>query len=163
VEQRGHDARQHPPAAEDLADLVRSLAAVMEQTAVTELDLTAGEISVRLRRQASSLAPVQLEPASVVEAGDGVVAEDEPPGHIITAPMIGTFYASPSPGAPPFVRPGDHVDVGQTIGIIEAMKIMNEIAADRSGVVAAVLVDNGQPVEYGTPLVRLSPGRGERP
>ena len=75
----------------------------------------------------------------------------------MTAPMIGTYYASPSPGDPPFVQVGDAVEVGQTIGIIEAMKIMNEIAADRNGVVAEVLVANSQAVEYGSPLIRIVP------
>ena len=70
-------------------------------------------------------------------------------GHLVTAPMIGTFYASPSPGEPPFVSVGDQVEVGQTIGIIEAMKIMNEIAADRSGTVSDVYVTNSQPVDTG--------------
>jgi acetyl-CoA carboxylase biotin carboxyl carrier protein len=73
--------------------------------------------------------------------------------------MIGTFYASPTPGAPPFVSEGDEVLAGQTIGIIEAMKIMNEIASDRSGMVDEILVSNGQPVEYGSPLMRLATER----
>jgi acetyl-CoA carboxylase biotin carboxyl carrier protein len=81
---------------------------------------------------------------------------------LITAPMIGTFYAAATPGAQPFVVEGDEVYVGQTIGIIEAMKIMNEIAADRAGVVEAILVGNGQPVEYGSPLMRLGVGRSDR-
>jgi acetyl-CoA carboxylase biotin carboxyl carrier protein len=83
-------------------------------------------------------------------------------GHLISAPMIGTFYASPSPGAPPFVQRGDQVFAGQTIGIIEAMKIMNEISADRAGMVLDVLVENGEPVEYGSPLIRLGAGRDAR-
>jgi len=72
--------------------------------------------------------------------------------------MIGTYYASPNPGTPPFIAVGDAVQIGQPVGIIEAMKIMNEISADRSGIVEAVLVENGQPVEYGTPLLRLAAG-----
>jgi acetyl-CoA carboxylase biotin carboxyl carrier protein len=76
-------------------------------------------------------------------------------GHVVKAPMIGTFYASPAPGEPPFVHLGDHVSAGQTIGIIEAMKIMNEIVADRSGIVAEILAANAQAVEYGSPLLRL--------
>ena len=88
--------------------------------------------------------------------------EPDPPEILITAPMIGTFYAAATPGAPPFVVEGDEVYIGQTIGIIEAMKIMNEIAADRTGVVEAVLVSNGQPVEYGSPLMRLGAGRSNR-
>jgi acetyl-CoA carboxylase biotin carboxyl carrier protein len=77
---------------------------------------------------------------------------------LIKAPMIGTFYSSPTPGAPPFVEVGEEVAIGQVIGIIEAMKIMNEIVADRDGVVRELLVANGQPVEYGSPLLRLAAG-----
>jgi acetyl-CoA carboxylase biotin carboxyl carrier protein len=80
-------------------------------------------------------------------------------GHIVTAPMIGTFYASPTPSDPPFVRLGDTVHAGQTIGIIEAMKIMNEIVADRSGVVTEIMAINAQAVEYGSPLMRLDLSR----
>ncbi len=74
----------------------------------------------------------------------------------ITAPMIGTFYSSPSPGEPPFVRLGDRIEAGQVVGIIEAMKIMNEIVADRPGIVADIMVENAQAVEYGSPLLRLT-------
>jgi acetyl-CoA carboxylase biotin carboxyl carrier protein len=126
---------------------------------MTELDLELGTIMVRLRR------PTQggLSTASAIESSIAVQdLEPSPQDHLITAPMIGTFYASPAPGAPPFVSAGSEVYVGQTIGIIEAMKIMNEITADRAGVIASVLADNGQPVEYGTPLLRLSIGPGER-
>ena len=77
-------------------------------------------------------------------------------GHVVTAPMIGTFYASPSPGEAPFVSVGDSVETGQVIGIIEAMKIMNEIAADRSGTISEVFAANAQPVEYGSPLIRIN-------
>jgi acetyl-CoA carboxylase biotin carboxyl carrier protein len=77
--------------------------------------------------------------------------------HTITAPMIGTYYDTPAPGEPPFVSVGEHVDEGQTIGIIEAMKIMNEIAADRAGTVVALLATSGVTVEYGSPLVQLEP------
>ena len=138
---------------ERIADLVRSLVDVMRDACVTELDLTFGAVSVRLRR------PHDGVPEGVLpHAGATSLAAREPTeGHVITAPMIGTFYASSSPGAAPFVREGDAVEVGQTIGIIEAMKIMNEIAADRAGTVEAILVQNGQPVEYGSPLLRLTP------
>ncbi|HUG17233.1 MAG TPA: biotin/lipoyl-containing protein [Thermomicrobiales bacterium] len=71
--------------------------------------------------------------------------------------MIGTFYSSPAPGEPPFVVAGDHIEEGQTIGIIEAMKIMNEIASDRAGTVVELVATNAQPVEFGSPLVRLDP------
>ena len=76
---------------------------------------------------------------------------------MVTSPMIGTFYASPSPGEPPFVQEGDEVEVGQVIGIIEAMKIMNEITSEHDGVISKILVKNAQAVEYGQPLVHITP------
>ena len=81
--------------------------------------------------------------------------------HVIRAPMIGTFYTAPAPNEPPFVQPGDVVEEGQTIGIIEAMKIMNEIAADRAGTVVELLAQNAQTVEYGSPLIRLAPSTAD--
>ena len=114
-------------------------------------------MSVRLRRPASEFdsgGDTRLEV-------DTSVAATSTPEILITAPMIGTFYTSATPGAPPFVTEGDEVYVGQTIGIIEAMKIMNEIVADGAGVVETILVDNGQPVEYGSPLIRLRSGQGQ--
>jgi acetyl-CoA carboxylase biotin carboxyl carrier protein len=80
----------------------------------------------------------------------------------IKSPMVGTFYRSPEPGAEPYAKVGTRVSPGQTVCIIEAMKIMNEIAADRAGVVEAILAGNGQPVEYGSPLMRLEAGRSDR-
>jgi acetyl-CoA carboxylase biotin carboxyl carrier protein len=147
-----------PPAPERVADLVQSLATVMRQSSITELDLDLGDVSLRLRRPTSNHdgSEIRLEnqPLAATEA--------DLPEILITAPMIGTFYAAATPGAQPFVAEGDDVYVGQTIGIIEAMKIMNEIAADRAGVVEAILVGNGQPVEYGSPLMRLGAGRSDR-
>jgi acetyl-CoA carboxylase biotin carboxyl carrier protein len=131
---------------------------VMRQSSITELDLDLGDVSVRLRRptpdrDGDEMRPERQPPAAI---------EPDPPEILITAPMIGTFYTSATPGAQPFVTEGDEIYVGQTIGIIEAMKIMNEIAADRAGVVEAILVGNGQPVEYGSPLMRLGIGRSDR-
>jgi acetyl-CoA carboxylase biotin carboxyl carrier protein len=142
--------------------MVRSLAAVMHQSNVTELDLALGALSLRLRRPEygpsgeSALAPPNSGPLPPLPDG----RDHE---HVITAPMIGTFYSAPTPGSPPFIAEGDEVVAGQTIGIIEAMKIMNEIVADRSGVITAILAANGEPVEYGSPLVRLAARRGDRP
>jgi acetyl-CoA carboxylase biotin carboxyl carrier protein len=162
---RGSTSDGHEPGgsgasdAERVVEAVRSLVDVMQQGGITELDLAFGDVSVRLRGGTAS-APTPVAPS--VE--DPALAVPDPPAHVsveqlITAPMVGTFYPGPSPGAPPYVRVGDHVEVGQTIGIIEAMKIMNEIAADRAGLVTAVLVENGQAVEYGSPLIRLDPTR----
>ena len=147
-----------PPDPERVADLVQSLAAVMRQSSITELDLDLGDVSVRLRRPTSNHdgGETRAENQSLTPT------DFEAPEVLITAPMIGTFYAAATPGAQPFVAEGDDVYVGQTIGIIEAMKIMNEIAADRAGVVEAILVGNGQPVEYGSPLMRLGIRRSDR-
>ncbi len=141
-----------PPNPEQIETLVRALVGAMRSGGVSELDVAFGSVSIRLR------ADVGCSPAA-----DGLAqhpAEIPPPvesaaADFVTAPMVGTFYASPSPGSPPFVEAGDTIKPGQVIGIIEAMKIMNEITADRAGVVEAVLAANGQAVEYGSPLLRL--------
>jgi acetyl-CoA carboxylase biotin carboxyl carrier protein len=98
--------------------------------------------------------PAQADSASMQAPAAAVPAADE---HIIKSPIVGTFYAGPSPEAGPFVKVGDHVEAGQTVCIIEAMKLMNEIEADIAGEVARVLVENAQPVEYGEPLFALRP------
>lgn len=141
---------------EQVAWLVDSLASVMQQAQVTELDLDLGPLSLRMRRpsgaplvDAGAVAPAPVHPPVIQE-----------PMYEITAPMVGTFYVSPTPSAAPFVAVGDTVSPGQTIGIIEAMKIMNEITADRGGIVQAFLVANAEPVEYGSPLLSLSLGPG---
>jgi len=141
-------------AADQLIGTVRELISLMGKGGITELDLSTGEVSVRLRGGAvSSGAPQQSPtPSSLSEDQAG---PDAPEGNFVNAPMIGTYYSAPSPGDAPFVQVGDEVEVGQAIGIIEAMKIMNEIIADRAGVVLEVLVENAQPVEYGSPLLRL--------
>ena len=147
-----------PPDPGQVADLVQSLASVMRQSSITELDLDLGDVSLRLRRPAADHDGGEMR----LDNQPAATTEPNSPEILITAPMIGTFYAAPTPGAQPFVVEGDEVYVGQTIGIIEAMKIMNEIAADRAGVVEAILVGNGQPVEYGSPLMRLGVGRSDR-
>ena len=150
-----HD--RHPvPSPTEVESLVRGLIAMMRSGGMSELDVSFGDVSVRLRGGAPATAPAAM-PWPVAEAAtpEPVAASND---HAVAAPMIGTFYASASPGTPPFVEVGDVVAAGQTIGIIEAMKIMNEIAADRGGVVTEVVAQNGQPVEYGSPLVRIRIG-----
>jgi acetyl-CoA carboxylase biotin carboxyl carrier protein len=142
------------PTLDAVTAAVRSLVEVMRGNGLTELDVTAGSVSIRLRTPKSgggSKQPARSDNAPATAETPVVVLD----GHIVTAPMIGTFYSSPSPGEPPFVRIGDAVQAGQTIGIIEAMKIMNEIVADRAGVVVEIFVGNAQAVEYGSPLLRL--------
>jgi acetyl-CoA carboxylase biotin carboxyl carrier protein len=159
VGRTGGDQEPSSLTPERVADLVRSLASVMRQSDVNELELDLGTLSLRMRRQVHEAVSAGEVPHVVEER----IAEGSAPlEHVIAAPMIGTFYRSPTPGAAPFVVEGDQVTVGQTIGVIEAMKIMNEIAADRSGAVVAIYAGNGQPVEYGSPLMLLDLGKGER-
>lgn len=152
---RGDEPTGEPTATRDVVEAVRTLINLMGHGGIRELDLSFGDVSIRLRGQGVG--------STAVPAG-GVLAPGPSPmptagqsaETFITAPMIGTFYSSPTPGEPPFVRLGDRIEAGQTVGIIEAMKIMNEIVADRGGVVADILVSNAEAVEYGTPLFRLS-------
>lgn len=140
--------------ASEVIGAVRELIALMGRGGISELDLSTTDMTIRLR---SSNGIASSAPVTFVESGFGVSqVAIEPVGHLVTAPMIGTFYAFPSPGEAPFVQVGDEVEVGQVIGIIEAMKIMNEIISDRAGVVAEIMIDNAQPVEYGSPLLRLT-------
>lgn len=149
---------------------VKKLIELVEESGIAELEIQEGEESVRIRR-VSDTAPAQViypaatagappappAPAMPHTAGGGTdagAAVDElvPEGHAIKSPMVGTFYRAPSPGAKPFVEVGAHVSEGDTLCIIEAMKMLNQIECDRAGVVAAILVENGQPVEYGQPI-----------
>lgn len=159
-EGEGDGKRVEGPTPQEVEGLVRSLIGMMRGGGMTELDLAFGGVSIRLRGSPTAFA---TDAGAPVMLPDGPGLPVEPPGHLLTAPMIGTFYAAPSPGAPAFVAVGDAVAAGQTIGIIEAMKIMNEIPAERAGVVEEILVANGQPVEFGTPLLRLRPTPAVQP
>jgi acetyl-CoA carboxylase biotin carboxyl carrier protein len=146
---------------------VKKLIELLEESGVAEIEIKEGEESVRISRvganapvthyvQAPMMAP-QAAPAAAAPAAApraAAPAEDEGPRpeNTVTAPMVGTFYAAPAPGAKPFVDVGDEVKVGQTLCIIEAMKMMNQIESDKAGKVVAVLVKNGEPVEFGQPL-----------
>ena len=141
---------------------IKKLIELLEESGIAEIEIKEGEESVRISRQGpmptmqmpmhmfapQSAAPVALAPAAAVAAP----VEKKPLGHTVKSPMVGTFYRAPTPGAKSFVEIGSRVNVGDTICIVEAMKILNQIEADKTGVVSAVLVENGQPVEYGEPL-----------
>ncbi len=148
------DERTQGSSTEQLIGAVKELISLMGKGGISELDLTAGDVSIRLRGTSPVGLAHQPQPASPQEPSTNNATAEE--GHLVSAPMIGTWYAAPSPGDDPFVRVGDEVEVGQVVGIIEAMKIMNEIVADKPGVVSDLLVENAQAVEYGSPLVRLS-------
>lgn len=139
---------------------LKKLIDLVQESGIAELEITEGEEKVKIVKgggvSVSAAPPAVLAPASAAEPRPAA-AEPEPgqEGHVVKAPMVGTFYRSPSPDAKPFVEVGQAVKEGDTICIIEAMKLMNEIEADASGVVKAILVENGQPVEYGQPLFIL--------
>jgi acetyl-CoA carboxylase biotin carboxyl carrier protein len=144
---------------------LKKLIDLVQESGIAELEITEGEEKVKIVKggQVSvSAGPAMHAAPAVAEARPAAApaaAPAEPPpgqeGPVIKAPMVGTFYRSPSPDAKPFVEVGQAVKEGDTICIIEAMKLMNEIEADAAGVVKAILVENGQPVEYGQPLFIL--------
>lgn len=142
-----------------LTEAVRDLVAVMHKGDLERLEVSQGDLHILLcARTAATPATAPPAPAEQQNTPPDVAPEPvKQPWHQITSPMVGTYYEAPSPGEPPFVKPGDAVDVGQTVAIIEAMKIMNEIVADRPGVIDAVLVENGEAVEFGHPLFRMRP------
>jgi len=138
---------------------VKKLIEMLEQSGVSEIEIHEGEESVRISRQ-SSIAPAQTVvqiPAAATEqaATDTGQVSSEIEGHVIKAPMVGIFYAGPSPDKPAFVERGQNVMKGDVLCIIEAMKIMNQIETDFSGVIGKVMVENGEPVEYGQPLFSI--------
>jgi acetyl-CoA carboxylase biotin carboxyl carrier protein len=147
---------------------LKTLIELVESSGIAELEIEEGEERVRITRSvpagsAATTTNVQLPQAfgpgasGVAVANHGTAgapsAPEEPEGHLVKSPMVGTFYRAASPGAKSFVEVGDSVQAGDTLCIIEAMKLMNEIESDKSGVVKQILVENGQPVEFGQPLV----------
>lgn len=140
---------------------VKKLIELLEESDVAEIEIHEGEESVRISRASAIGTPVIAAAPAVTTVG-GVTAQaggvadpaaaSEPEGHIIRSPMVGTFYRAPSPGAKVFIEEGQTVSVGETLCIIEAMKILNQIESDKSGKVLEILVENGQPVEYNEPL-----------
>lgn len=144
---------------------IKKLIELLEESGIAEIEIKEGEESVRISRQGPvsmqmpmhMYAPPQAAAAPAVAPVAAVAAaaapvEKKPLGHTVKSPMVGTFYRAPTPGAKSFIEIGSRVNVGDTICIVEAMKILNQIEADKAGVVTAVLVENGQPVEYGEPL-----------
>ena len=131
---------------------IRELVKIMEGSTLTELTVKDAETEISLCRQGSPAAPIQV---TVPAAAPAVPKAEEDETVLITAPSVGTFYAAPAPDAPAYVKVGDHVMKGQTVCILEAMKLMNEIESDYDCQIEAVLVSNEQKVEYGQPLFRV--------
>jgi acetyl-CoA carboxylase biotin carboxyl carrier protein len=140
---------------------LKKLIDLVQESGIAELEITEGEEKVKIVRGGQvevspSGAPAPAAVPAVTAAAQAPPTPESSPapeGHVVKSPMVGTFYRAPSPDAEPFVEIGDTVKAGQTICIIEAMKLMNEIEADQDGVIKAILVENGQPVEYGEPLI----------
>ncbi|MBB6186631.1 acetyl-CoA carboxylase biotin carboxyl carrier protein [Rhodanobacter sp. MP7CTX1] len=143
---------------------IKKLIDLLEESNLAELEIKEGEEVVRLSRVPKNTAPAAAAPAPVAVAPaaaapapvaapvEAPAANALPAGHVVKAPMVGTFYASASPSTPAFVKVGQQVKAGETLGIIEAMKMFNQIEADVAGTVQAILVENGQPVEFDEPM-----------
>ena len=140
---------------------VKKLIELLEESNINEIEIKEGEESVRISRGGPVAPPVMAAPAPVAApvapppAAEAVAAPEPVSGHTVNSPMVGTFYRSPSPSSPSFVKVGQQVKAGDVICIVEAMKMMNQIEADKSGVVEAILVENAQPVEFDQPLVTI--------
>ena len=152
---------------------VKKLIELLDESGIAEIEITEGEESVRISRysaHAPAAAPVVAAapapapvaaapaPAAVAEAPADVVEED---GYEVTAPMVGSYYAASSPGAAPYVQVGDRVNEGDTLCIIDAMKMMNQIEADVSGVIKSIRIPNGEPVEFGQVLFVIDQRQGD--
>lgn len=149
---------------------IKKLIELLEESDIGEIEIKEGEESVRISRGgASAIAQPQYAPAPVVAApapvaapvaaapvSDAPASSDALTGHVVKSPMVGTFYASPSPGSPAFVEVGKQVKVGDVICIVEAMKMMNQIEADKAGVIESILANDGDPIEFDQPLVTIS-------
>ena len=146
---------------------IKKLIELVEESGISELEISEGEESVRISRAAPAQAypmmpqayamPAQPQPALATAVASAPAETPAAPaamsGHVVRSPMVGTFYRTPSPDAKAFIEVGQKVNAGDTLCIVEAMKLMNQIEADKSGVVKAILVENGQPVEFDEPLV----------
>lgn len=143
---------------------IKKLIELVEESGIAELEITEGEESVRIHRGGSAASmpmhyqqPMHMQqpmqaPAPAPAAAPAPEAEPEVTGHVVKSPMVGTFYAAPAPSAKDFVAVGQRVNAGDTLCIVEAMKMMNQIEADKGGVVKQILVENGEPVEFDQPL-----------
>lgn len=143
---------------------LKTLIDLVQQSGIAELEITEGEEKVRISRgvpathEAVAAAPAAPGSVAVVPAVPAAPPAEMPlaEGHIVKSPMVGTFYRSSAPGSNPFVEVGQAVKAGDTVCIVEAMKLLNEIESDHDGVIKAILVENGEPVEYGQPLIVIA-------
>ena len=143
---------------------VKKLIELLEQSNINELEINEGDESVRISRGGTAVtyaaapipAPVAAAPAPIASPAEAAApAAEEPAGHAVKSPMVGTFYASPAPGSPAFVSVGQKVAAGDVICIIEAMKMMNQIEADKAGTIGAILIEDGETVEFDQSIVTI--------
>ena len=144
---------------------VKKLIELLETSDIAEIEIKEGEEAVRISRNSSVTTTVAASAAAPVAApapspAAPAAAEEKPApqatsGHVVSSPMVGTFYRSPSPSSPPFVEVGTHVKAGDVVCIVEAMKMMNQIEAEKAGIIEAILVKDGEPVEFDQPLVTI--------
>lgn len=144
---------------------VKKLIELLEESNIDELEIKEGEESVRIIRNSQTTvaaapapvaaAPIVAAPAAAVPGGDEETEAPIPEGHIVTSPMVGTFYSSPAPDAPTFVEVGKTVKVGDVLCIVEAMKMMNQIEADKAGTIGAILVEDGEAVEFDQAMITI--------
>jgi acetyl-CoA carboxylase biotin carboxyl carrier protein len=168
----GKAKKQVPPLTMNQKELKELIDYVLEK-GITEFELERGDVKLRIKRGGESVVSVSAAglshppAAATPSAGEGAAAGPPSPAppkavpppeeglHMVRSPIVGTYYESPSPGSPPFVQPGDMVEAGQVLCIVEAMKLMNEIESDASGELVKILVSNGQPIEYGQELFAI--------
>ena len=131
---------------------LKTLIDLVAESGISELEVTEENDKVRIVNKVQTVAVAAAPVAAPVVAAPAPAAAPAATGTTVTSPMVGTFYRAPNPGAEPFVKVGDHVEAGQTLGIIEAMKLLNEIEAETSGTIKEICVENAQPVEFGQPL-----------
>ena len=136
---------------------IKKLIEIIEESGIAEIEIKEGEEAIRISRYSAAPAPASYAPAHgaampATPVVTAVATEEKAAGHVVKSPMVGTFYRSASPGTNVFVEVGQAVAVGDTLCIIEAMKILNQIEADKSGIITQILVENAEPVEYGQPL-----------
>jgi acetyl-CoA carboxylase biotin carboxyl carrier protein len=159
-----------PTSPQDIFDVrkIRQLVALMKDHELSEIDIQQGDVRIQLRRAGVSVmagpvpqmvmaAPPPAVRAAEIPAAEAPAAKEDSRFAVVKSPMVGTFYSAPDPDSPPYVKVGDHVGPETTVCIVEAMKVFNQIPAELSGKVGAVLVENGQPVEFGQPLYRVDP------
>jgi acetyl-CoA carboxylase biotin carboxyl carrier protein len=168
--------KSHAPSTFANAEIqqIEQLLRFMSEHNLEEFEYSQGDFAIRLKKPSASVPSRQIGLPEIIVAGSGVPVSPQaspassPPLetgrsaddlHLVKSPIVGTYYESPSPGAEPFVKIGGYIETGQTLCIVEAMKLMNEIESDTSGEVLRIFVENGQPVEYGQPLFGIRPSR----